>query len=142
MIAPRIAALLLLTGCAFGAAMNVPPMILDLLTPIPESIENDQAIQTFAALEPAFGRAVHLYDAGDYAAAAETFMNAARAARGAPGTITREAMAGNRGACYRNAAKAWFMAGVFAEKRALLEVAAREDPLCAADIQEMLDILN
>lgn len=142
MIVPRIAALLFLAGCASGAAMNVPPLILDLLVPVPETLETDQARQALVTLEPAYAHAVRLYDSRDYAAAAEAFLAAARAARGGPGTITREVMAGNRGVCYRNAARAWFMAGVLDEKRALLEEAAREDPLCATDIQEMIEILR
>jgi len=142
MIAPRVAALLLLAGCVSGASMNVPPLILDLLVPVPESIETEHAQQALANLEPAYAEAVRLYDAREYAAAAEAFMAAARAARGVPGSTTWTAMATNRGSCYRNAAKAWSMAGLFAEKRPLLEEAAREDTPCAEDIRTILEILR
>src|SRR5712691_11659577 len=97
MIAPRVAALLVFAGCAAGASMNVPPLILDLLAPVPESIETEEAQRAFANLEPAYARATRLYNARQYAAAAETFMAAARAARGAPGSTSWKYMATNRG---------------------------------------------
>ena len=119
--------------------MKIPPPPLDLLAPVPESIDTEQAQEAFANLEPAYARATALYERRQYAAAAETFLAAARAARGTPESSTWKELATNRASCYRNAARAWFMAGLFEEKRPLLEEAAREDPLCAAAIREILD---
>jgi tetratricopeptide (TPR) repeat protein len=140
--ASPIAALILFTGCVAGVSMNVPPLPLDLFAPVPENLETEAAQEAFANLEPAYARAASLYESRDYTAAAETFMAAARAARGTPESTTWKQMATNRASCYRNAARAWYMAGQFEEKRPLLEQAAREDPLCAADIREILDILG
>lgn len=122
--------------------MNVPPLTLDLLAPVPESIDTEAAQEAFANLEPAYARATELYELREYAAAAEAFMAAARPARGTPGSSTWKRMATNRASCYRNAARAWYMAGLFAENRPLLEQAVREDPLCAAEIREVLEILG
>ena len=137
--AVAFAALLLLTGCASRSSMPVPPpLLLDLLEGIPGSAEDDARPLEEAAgeLERRFERARQQYDAGEYQTAAETFMEAARAGRG------YDALAVNRASSYRNAAKAWYMAGVLKEKRALLEDQAREDPRCAAEIERVLAILG
>ena len=118
--------------------MNVPPLILDVLEGIPGSTDDGARPmqQAAAELEHSFERARRQYDLGEYRAAADTFLETARAARG------HDALAPNRASCYRNAARAWYMAGVLPEKRTLLEEEAREDPLCATDIKEVLASLG
>ena len=133
-----LAALLLFMGCACRTSMDVPPLILDLLEGIPGSADDEARPMQEAAdeLERRFESARRMYEKGEYPAAADAFMRAAFAGRG------YDALAANRASSYRNAAKAWYMAGMLPEKRALLEEEAREDPRCAADIQRVLAILG
>ena len=129
---------LLLIRCTNGVSMSDPPLLLDVIVGIPEDPhENARALMHASReLSSAFASATRLYESGRHAWAGDAFMSAARAARGF------DELAENRSSCYRNAARAWVMAGSFGEKRALLEEAAREDPLCAADIRDILDILT
>jgi hypothetical protein len=146
-------AALVLGGCTPTAArigtqtrnpMNVPRLPLDMLDPVPlgNDEESREAAENLAALRLSFARACLAYEAGDYRSAAESFMAAARAARGALDSYTRRAMANQRASCYRNAAKAWYMAGALAGGRRELEDAAREDPSCEVEIQAILALLG
>ena len=118
--------------------MDVSPLFLDLLEEIPRNADAPSPSVRQAATELArtFEQARRLYEGRDYRDAADVFMAAARAARG------HDALAANRASCYRNATKAWYMAAVLHEKRPLLDEAAREDPLCGAEIRRMLEILD
>ena len=118
--------------------MDTPRLALDLLPPVELGSNDDWLAVKPAAdeLERAFEHAGALYEARDYAAAAGEFMTAARAAR------AHDLLAPARASCYRNAAKAWEMAGVLREKRPLLEEVAREDPLCAGEIGHILELLD
>ncbi|MCU1350761.1 MAG: hypothetical protein JWO56_3791 [Acidobacteria bacterium] len=118
--------------------MDVPPLPLDILGAVVWGTNDDIAAVRQAEDELARGydRGQVLYEAGSYRAAAATFMDVARAAR------PHDLLTANRGACYRNAAKAWSMAGLLREKRPLLDEAALEDPPAAADIRSILELLG
>jgi hypothetical protein len=132
-----IALLLVLSYCSTGASMDIGPIPLDLLGGVPSATDVDMTAVDEAAesLERAFTGAAAAYERREYPAAADAFMNAARAARGF------DALAGQRSTCYRNAAKAWSMAGALAANRPLLDAAAVEDPRSADEIRAILAIL-
>lgn len=111
---------------------------LDVIADIPVDPDDTARALRLASREltSAFELATRLYETGRYAWAGDAFMNAALAA----GPF--EELAANRVSCYRNAARAWTMAEMLAAKRPLLEQAAREDPLCATGIRDILDILT
>lgn len=136
---PAAAAMaLLLVCCTTGVPMHDPPLLLDVIVRIPENPDQGARALMDASreLSSAFARATRLYETGRYAWAGDAFLSAALAARGF------DDLAANRASSYRNAARAWTMAGTFAEKRPLLEQSAQDDPLCATDIREILEVLG
>ncbi len=145
-----VAALLSFGACATHRvpaeklAMNLAPMPLDVLGGIPVGTdrESSDAADALARLRVSFEQASRDYEAGNYGAAAERFLAAARDAMGDAGSYTRSALAESRSSCYRNAARAWSMAGVLGKQRIRLEQAGVEDPSCQQDIVRILALLD
>lgn len=119
-------------------------MPLDVLGAIPVGTdrESDEASAALARLRASFEQASQDYEGGHYQAAAERFLSAARDARGEPNSYTRSVLAENRSAAYRNAARAWSMAGALDKGRPQLEREAAADPACKKEITRILDLLG
>jgi hypothetical protein len=118
-------------------------MTLDVLGGIPGGTDHQSTVasDSFARLREAFERAVQEYEAGCYEAAAHAFMAAAREGRLAANRA-HVTLCESRCVAYRNAARAWYMAGLLDASRPQLEVAAAEDSSCRDDIAQILGVLD
>lgn len=124
--------------------LTVPPMTLDVLGGIPVGTDRESAAASDALtrLRAAFEQATRDYEVGNYQTAAESFMSAARDGRGPAGSYTRLALSQSRSASYRNAARAWYMAGMLDKGRPQLAQAAADDSSCQQDIAQILKLLD
>jgi Tfp pilus assembly protein PilF len=124
--------------------MTVSPMPLDLLGGIATGTdrESSEASNAFSRLRASFDQASRDYEAGRYEEAGERFLEAAREARGEAGSYTRSALALSRSAAYRNAARAWSMAGSLDKERGRMELAGQEDVDCQKEIARILELLD
>jgi hypothetical protein len=119
-----------------GAALALPAAAAGLYTfalpagsaPLPAGLE---------AAEARHAAAAESYGAGDFAAAAEAFLDAARAALPEPASVYATELAGARTAACRNAALAFAAAGRPEAARDRARALRTDDPACA-DALEML----
>ena len=124
--------------------LAVSPMTLDVLGGIPGGTDHESTVASdaFTRLRDAFERAMQEYETGCYRAAADAFMAAAREGKLPAENRAHMTLSESRSAAYRNAARAWYMAGLLDAARPQLELAAAEDSSCQEDIVQILGLLD